>query len=377
MSDEYPVIVPPGGGGGAPLGPGAMVANTLQGILAQRRAKTQQDLINKLTQDQQTAQITHLQNEDAYNRDAREALAESRRQTAADRKAHQEQMANNSGYAWDHAYDTEDPILQDAMIAKAQNPEKAESLDAIILNRRMALEAQKEKEQYEDETYMDDVTKKAGYIMVPDPKDPTKMIRHQVKKGSATHHIPRTAELAPPGKVPTLKQEGVDPKGNNVFSMPGNVDPTTHLPLLYTSDPNGAGLVTYTGPVLRPTGVGAKANFQIPPSVEAKIQAYIHGGQLGKRNVTSAFTHPGTIWGTNKGDPASLKAWKDESTAAINNFKSQLPGHVSQAAQDIINSAEQWEDYGSDQVADAKLGSTGSPEDKELLTKVLKLVRGK
>lgn len=368
MANEDFPIIPPGGGGGAPLGPGASIANTLQGILAQRRAEAQQSLINQLTQQKQNAEISHWQNEDAYNKDAREALAEQRHFTVEDRKAKQTQLLNNSGYDWDHAYDSDDPVIQDAMISKAQHPEKAESLDAIILNRRLALEAQKEKEQYEPEMWMDDVTKKSGYVLGADGK------QHLVKKGTATHHIPRAAETAPATKAPVLKQEGVDPKGNNVFSLAGNVDPTTHLPLLYTSDPNGAGLVQYTGPVVRPKGAGSQPNFVIPPALEHELRTYTTGGVLGKRNVTSAFTHPGSMWGTNAGNPESLKAWKATAIGAINNFKSQLPPHVTQTAADIINKAEKFEDLSSDEIAK---NSNLPDEDKVLLANVLAKVRMK
>lgn len=87
MANDFdPILIPPGGGGGAPLGAGPMMANTLQQILAQRRAQEQQSLINQLTQQKQNAEIQHWQNEDAYNKESREALTDSRRQTTIDKQ---------------------------------------------------------------------------------------------------------------------------------------------------------------------------------------------------------------------------------------------------------------------------------------------------
>lgn len=387
MADDFPII-PPGGGGGAPLGPGASVANTLQMILAQRRAEKQQSLINELTQQRQSAEIQHWQNEDESNRESREVLAEQRRQAIADARAKSDKATRFSDALKNFSTQTMPPVnpltgpvdpndssgdmtgssQTPVSIASQFSPEQKRAVAilqalgpddpsaATLVNTLLSRSATPEQD-YEDEMYMDDMNHKTGFVEVQDPKDPTKKIRHQVKKGTPTHHITRAAEVGSgSGKLTDFVKKGVDPKGNTVYSVPGKVDPQTKLPILYIADPNGLGAVVYNGPVLQPAGVKERK-----PRVDSGT------GSKFSTVRGRATSSPG-VFGTAASDQDKAAYTQQEA-----NIYSKFPQHISKYVREAIKLDPK---ITNDQIIDAAIEHKDlKEEDREDLAELLTLVR--
>lgn len=132
--EDYPMI-PPGGGGGAPLGPGAMVANNLQAILAQRRAEEHSNLIEQLTKEKQAAEIQHWQTEDASQQEIRAANAAKRKQESEDRVATQGRLKSVADYA-SQQYPV-DPYENNMWRMIEADPEKGQQLFNAIMTKKM------------------------------------------------------------------------------------------------------------------------------------------------------------------------------------------------------------------------------------------------
>lgn len=137
--EQYPVIGDQNNLMTAP-GPGASVANTLQSILAQRRAQQQEDLINsinnrKLDLEQQQANSLdqYRQDQASTNQAYREGLIADRQAKEQDRKQQLANEQSESDYAWDQM--TGDPKMDSLWGAIGANGALAKE----ILPRMLAL----------------------------------------------------------------------------------------------------------------------------------------------------------------------------------------------------------------------------------------------
>lgn len=394
--NDFPPQIP-GGSNYLTMTPGSAVADTLQQILAQRRAQSQQDLINKMSQEKQSAELQHWQNMDDYNKESRESLAEERHQRAADRAA-QEARRQRFGDAL-KSFSTQtvppqnplvgpvDPLDTTDTTGQSQKPVPITSqfepsqqralqiLQSLgpddpsspaLLNTLLA-QAVKPDQEYEPEGWFDEKTKTSGTLS------------HLVKKGTPSHFIPIGAEqFRPTQSRSIMKPIGVDDKNNQVFET-DEKDPETGRNMALKYGPDGS-LVKHVGQVFRPGGK-PNATYDIPTTELMKIQQFRSGNptkhipgavptERGALNPARWFGDP-----TAQPDPQALATWRNAAKSGAANL--HLPPLVLAAFNELIDS-DAVEPYNSDEVVSksVKPGALTSDETAGLV-KLLSAVRGK
>lgn len=345
--------------------PGSAVADGLQEILANRRAQAQQDLVDKLIQDkfgldQQNVQseIASRADNNATNKTIRDANAAASAQTVADKQAKQDRFKASSDYLTNTYFNSPEfaalpPESKLVWQLAAKDPDQLEKAIA------MKMTPQAKADEYEPENWFDDVTKKTGQVLGPDGKP------HLVKKGSASHYITRPQETAPPLPQQRIKSVGVDQDNNEIFSY-GEKDPKTNIPILYKSDPNGAGLLPYTG-VVKPSGGAQTSGPGMIPTGEATRLWGLRMGTPARGNnpaipgamptkARSLLDPSSWLNGADAPpDPTGLATWQNAAISSVSNLK-KVPSAVLTAftnivksppanfaghtAQDIVNSSE-------------------------------------
>lgn len=340
--EDYPVIGDQNSLMVAP-GPGASMANNLQQILAQRRQQAQQELVNKLNQDKFGLESRNVDSEiatradnAATNKVARDATASGIAQTVADKKAAQDRFKASSDYLTGTYFNSPEFA---ALPAEAKLAWQLAAKDPAQLEKAIAMKMtpQAKGDEYEPENWFDDVTKKTGQVIGPDGKP------HQVKKGSPSHFITRPQETAPAGPQQRLQTVGVDSNNQEILSFG---EKENGIPVLYKSDPNGAGLVVYKGPVMKPGGQTGPA--MLPANEVTRMWGLrtgtpAHGGNPA---VPGALPTTGREWLDPSSwidgkelppDPTGYSTWQNAAISSVSNLKN-IPPNVLRALTDIIGS---------------------------------------
>jgi hypothetical protein len=126
---------------------GYHTGDALESILADQEAKRRQTLIDTISAANVQSQISDRDENAATNQEYRRGLIADRKFKEGQATDEKNRLANTSGYYWDHAYDDPDPVIQNARVAIANDPKRAEQMEQVILNRQLILEAQKAKEK--------------------------------------------------------------------------------------------------------------------------------------------------------------------------------------------------------------------------------------
>jgi hypothetical protein len=224
-NEQYPVVGDQNNLMTAP-GPGAAVANSLQAILAQRRAQQQEDLINSINQKKTDIEQQQANTMEGYRKeqaDTNKFNRESQAQARADAEARRQRFGaaiqsigsqtvpapnpmngpvDPTAGPTDSTAQSQAPVpmisqmepgtAQAIQLLQALGPDdpNAGPLVQTLLGKMMS----KPESEEEPEVMVDDATKKAERVMVPDPKDPTHMIPHMIKRGSPSHFITKQNE---------------------------------------------------------------------------------------------------------------------------------------------------------------------------------------
>ena len=283
MAQNYPTI--PGSGNPNMTTPGSAVADTLQAILADKRAEARQIMLDELNRRNTESEMTARQEQADTNKMYREAYKAQRDQNIATSKATQDRLRAVSTWAAAQNPDN-DEELKTAFQFIQQDPERGEQLLQAILARKLSNDA-KSKKNMVPGYYFDPKTQSLKPLMKDLPAPLVGQEPYMVTEGSQPHFETMSGMTGPQGPQPQpfLVPE---PDPNN----PGKFIQVAHwfggqfgytpndknrmfptpVPIVGPRDPNAPPPVTPPQDLHRVTGI---ANTKVPGFYDtAALEAY-------------------------------------------------------------------------------------------------------